>query len=151
MNLQALAETSALLFRTCETVSRSLPGLPDNPASHNSELDGWILRVEIDSLAHILSSLTVGFNSPALIACKANRQYVGEPRYWTHIHQLMADCSVVFQNMKQGFLAEKKGHFKGGFGRQAAVPTSPFLVRFRKAQIAAYCQTMELSLDLLEM
>jgi hypothetical protein len=145
----SIITASATLVRLCATTSGYIFTFVTN--ARNVDTAITTLGVEIHSLSQVLGSINDSFNDSSLASSALSSQTGHEAQHWRNVQRSMDDCKNtlenlvrVLENVRRGsgsFLARARSQVS--FGMSSAEITS------LKQQIAAYRQTMQLSLQLI--
>jgi hypothetical protein len=110
-----------------------------------------VLGIEIDSLSRVLRSITTSFNDPTLAATALKSQTGHEAQHWENVRRSMDDCKVTLAELER--ILVKVNKTDGGFLRRPKKVMKLAMkeqnIALFKQQIAAYRQTMQLSLQLI--
>jgi methyl-accepting chemotaxis protein len=148
MDPLSIATASASLAGFCVKLSTIIYNFIDK--SQHVERTVQVLRVEIDSLSQVLTSISVNFNDHSLAETALDSQTGHEAQHWKNFEGLMDDCKETLEALEHVLEPMKKK------SRPFARPVKQFKleqmsreIELLKQQIAAYRQTMSLSLQLI--
>jgi hypothetical protein len=109
------------------------------------------LGVEVNSLSQVLSSIHDSFSDSSLANAALSSQTGHEAQHWRNVERSMDDCKGTLENLVRVLEDVKRG--SGGFlaraRSQISLKMSSAEITSLKQQIAAYRQTMQLSLQLI--
>lgn len=146
MDPTAIVTASAGLVRLCLTISGYIYTFVNN--TKNVDTTIRVLGAEVVALSQILNSINESFSDRTLAGAALGSQTGHEGQHWRHVYQSMEDCKNTLRTLEQVMQKVKKG--KGGvFGRAIKLELSVSEIALLKQQIAAYRQTMGLSLHLI--
>jgi len=147
----SIIAASATLIRLCATTGGYIFTFVSN--ARNIDIAITTLGVEINSLSQVLTSINDSFSDNALANAALSSQTGHEAQYWRNVQRSMDDCKGTLENLVRilenvrrgsgGFLARARSQIN--LGMNSAEITS------LTQQIAAYRQTMQLSLQLITM
>jgi hypothetical protein len=109
------------------------------------------LGVEVNSLSQVLSSIHDSFSDSSLANAALSSQTGHEAQHWRNVQRSMDDCKDTLENLVRVLENVRRG--SGGFlaraKSQISFKMSSAEITSLKQQIAAYRQTMQLSLQLI--
>lgn len=145
----SIASTSAALVETCGKVSYYIYSFLNKEKHVDTSIR--VLKIEIDTLAGVLGSISVKFSdsSTAAIALQSVTGY--EEEYWRNVKRSMSDCDVTLRTLEELLQSIKQSGSR--FKRRATIQTrleqKSGEIALLKQQIAAFHKTVDLSLQLI--
>jgi hypothetical protein len=110
-----------------------------------------VLGIEIESLSHVLRSINTSFSDPSLAKVALNAHTGHEAQHWENVRQSMRDCKETLERLEQ--VLEKVNKGDSGFlwrpKKTIKLNMKMETIALLKQEIAAYRQTMQLSLQLI--
>lgn len=145
----SIASASAALVETCGKVSQYIY-IFLNKVNH-VDTAIRVLKIEIDSLAGVLGSISVKFSDPSTAAIALQSITGYEEEYWRNVKRSMGDCEVTLRTLEQVLQSVKQGEsrFKRRATIQSRLEQKSAEIGLLKQQIAVFYKTMELSLQLI--
>ena len=148
MDPLSIATASASLAGFCLALSTVIQNFIDK--SQYVEITVQVLRVEINALSQVLTSISVHFNDHSLAETALDSQTGHDAQHWKNFEGLMDDCKETLAALEHALERMAKKSWS------LARPVKQFKLEQRsgemellKQQIAAYRQTMSLSLQLI--
>ena len=145
-----IATTAASIVGICAKLSNTIFIYIQNTLVVDTAVDA--LRIEIDSLAHVLDTLGSSFKDASLAERALELQTGYEGEHWRHVKRSMDDCKVTLDNLQRILDRVNKVEVRGIMRR----PIKKFKldinsgdIELLKQHIAAYRRTMQLSLQLI--
>ena len=142
----SIATASACLVRLSVTVSGYIYTYVSN--TRNVDTTIRLLAAEIDSLARVVGSIQECFSDPSLANAALSSQTGHEGNRWRNVHRSMNDCKNTLNYLEQVMEKVKKGKM-GVFGRAVKLQMNSTEITSLKQQIAAYRETLQLSLQII--
>jgi hypothetical protein len=146
----SVVTTSAALVAFCAKLSKKIFTFVNN--SQQVDTSVHVLDVEIESLSQVLRSISVGFSDSSLATKALEPQTGHEERHWKDFKRSMDDCKGTLEALDR--ILEPMRSESRLFGRpikQIKLEKRATEISLLKQQIAAYRQTMSLSLQLITM
>jgi hypothetical protein len=146
----SIIAASATLVRLCATTSGYIFTFVTN--ANNVDTAITTLGVEVTSLSQVLSSIHDSFSDSSLANAALSSQTGHEAQHWINVQRSMDDCKDTLENLVRVLENVRRG--SGGFlaralRSQISFKMSSAEIASLKQQIAAYRQTMQLSLQLI--
>ena len=145
----SIIAASATLVRLCATTSGYIFTFVTN--ANNVDTAITTLGVEVNSLSQVLSSIHDSFSDSSLANAALSSQTGHEAQHWRNVQRSMDDCKGTLENLVRVLENVRRG--SGGFlaraRSQISFKMSSAEIASLKQQIAAYRQTMQLSLQLI--
>jgi hypothetical protein len=151
MDPVTIISTTATAIRLCATISGYIFTFVTN--ARNVDTAITTLGVEVNSLSQVLNAINDSLNDSTLANAAFASQTGHEAQHWTNVQQSMEDCKQTLENLIQVLEDVRRNSGRGGlWGRarsQFNIGISSAQITSLKQQIAAYRQTMQLSLQLI--
>jgi FtsZ-binding cell division protein ZapB len=145
MDPLSLATTSASLVNTCTQLWSYINKV------QNADVTVTVLQVEINELSQVLGSISTSFGDPVMAKVALETQTGHEAHHWKNVKRSMEDCKETLASLDR--LLRQVTKVCGGYLRrpklQFKLDTKSVEVTLLKQRIAAYRQTMQLSLQLI--
>ena len=94
-----IATTAASIVGVCAKVSNTILTYIQKTLAIDTAVDA--LRIEIDSLAHVLDTLSSSFKDASLAGTALELQTGHEGEHWRHVKRSMDDCKVTLEKFQQ--------------------------------------------------
>ena len=145
-----IATTAASIVGVCAKVSSTIITYIQNTLVIDTTVDA--LRIEIDSLAHVLDTLGSSFKDASLAGTALESQTGHEGEHWRHVKRSMDDCKATLEKFQRILDRVNKVEVRGIMRRsikKVKLDMKSGDIDLLKQQIAAYRRTMQLSLQLI--
>lgn len=145
-----IATTAASIVGACAKLSNTIFTYIQNTLVIDTAVDA--LRIEVDSLAHVLDTLGSSFKDASLAGTALELQTGHEGEHWKHVKRSMDDCKVTLENFQRMLDRVNKVELRGIMRRsikKVKLDLKSGDIDLLKQQIAAYRRTMQLSLQLI--
>jgi hypothetical protein len=148
MDPLSIAAGSATLVGSCAKLSLAIINFVNK--SQNVDTAVRVLGIEIDSLSSVLSSISLKFSDSSLAAAALDPETGHEP-HWRNVRRSMDDCGETLGGLQRILDAVKQSEsrFLRRVRKQITLEFKSGEISLLKQQIAAYRQTMQLSLQMI--
>jgi hypothetical protein len=151
MDPLSIATASAHIIGTCATLSKSIYKFISKTKTVDTAIR--VLDVEISTLSQTLGSIASSFSSSAIAGMVLESQTGYEAQYWVNVKQSMDDCGKTLEELERVLKKVKVVGDGGGFltraKKQIRLDFDERTISLLKDQVAAYRQTMQLSLQVI--
>lgn len=147
MTTESLAGASCDVFHLCLKVTNSLNRLIHKIKNPDPSITA--LSIEIALLSQVQNSIHESFSQSSLAKAALSAE-TGNEQYWQHVRRSVDDCKGTIEILEQKLEKAIKGRKKGLFSHsQYKLEMTTAEITTLKDQIAAYRETMQLSLYLI--
>jgi len=149
-----MVSTSAALAVTCIRLSGYIYTVVDKIRMVDNAVR--VLGVEIESLAHVLRSISTSFGDQLLAKAVLSAQTGHELQHWENVRRSMGDCKETLERLERVFEKLNKGDSLSGFLWRPSKKMIKFnmkteTIALLKQEIECYRQTMQLSFQLISL
>jgi hypothetical protein len=149
MDPLSITAASASLVASCFKLSEYLYKFINKNVLVNKTVG--VLGREIDLLSQVLCAINTSFDDPILAKAVLTSQTGHEAQHWANVKRSMIDCKDTLDGLEQVLLDVNKVDGKSFWRPRKVIKLGmkDELISLFKQQIAAYRQTMQLSLQLI--
>jgi Fungal N-terminal domain of STAND proteins len=145
----SIVSASAGLVVTCYKLTSAIYSFVDKTQTVDTAVR--VLGIEIESLSHVLRSISTSFSDPSLAKAAVSTQTGHEAQHWENVERSMRDCKDTLERLQQVLENVNKGDSGFLWRPKKAIKLNMKAERIAllKQEIAAYRHTMQLSLQLI--